>query len=100
MTSKLDQIKYFPVFIVKKPPKDGIAGRGGFLSPRSQQRHKLKDFYRSKDSQAEIIVGQQEQVLERVDTKYFCELFWALEPESFPLFIKLELEEIERQFQL
>ena len=41
-------------------------------------------------------IGQYPDVLGTLDTKYFCELFWALEPESYPLFIKYELEEIER----
>jgi hypothetical protein len=30
------------------------------------------------------LIGQYPEILEKTDTKYFCEIFWALEPESYP----------------
>mmetsp|Transcript_23420 Transcript_23420/g.36085 ORF Transcript_23420/g.36085 Transcript_23420/m.36085 type:complete len:101 (+) Transcript_23420:31-333(+) len=73
------------------------------LSPRAMRAdssYEVKQFYRSKDSSAEIQIGQYPTVLQAADSKFLCDLFWNLESESFPSFIKHEIEEIERLMKL
>ena len=53
----------------------------------------LKDFYRSKGTAASIRVGTQPEILQLVDSKYYCDLFWALEQESIPYMITRQREE-------
>jgi hypothetical protein len=56
--------------------------------------YELKDFYRAKDSPAEIQIGKNPEVLRKVDTKYYVDLYWGLDPKAMPYMIKfLESEE-------
>lgn len=119
----VDQIQYFPVFMVKnkKYSSDALDERQSIVvAPRSnsskrnssrsksglrnslsrlfsqeREHYNLKQFYRAKNSDAEIKIGENPEVLQRVDTKYYCELFWALEPQSQPEIIKNHFDQLE-----
>ena len=58
--------------------------------------NELKQFYRGKDFPAQFKAGSNQSILSLEDTKYFLDLFWAIEPQSIPEIIKQqEKQEIE-----
>ena len=75
------QIQYFPVYQVD------------FGSTFNDKVVELKDFYRSKVGNAIIQIGTNPEILREADTKYYCELFWALESESIPHMVVRQRED-------
>ena len=52
----------------------------------------LRQFYRTEDSPAEIQVFKEASILPRLDSKYFLDMFWQVEPFSIPKVVLLEKE--------
>ena len=52
------------------------------LTQKKTNSYELKDFYRAKDSPADIQIGKNPEVLRRLETKYYAELYWSLDQES------------------
>lgn len=75
--------------------KSGLRNSLSRLFSQEREHYNLKQFYRAKNSDAEIKIGENPEVLQRVDTKYYCELFWALEPQSQPEIIKNHFDQLE-----
>ena len=72
-------VQMFPVYVVKNFDSSG---------KKKKETFELKEFYRSKDSPAEIEIEQQKDVLERLDTRYYLDLYWSIEPKSMPFLIQ------------
>lgn len=51
---------------------------------KKANNYELKDFYRAKDSPAEIQIGKNPEVLRRLDTKYYTKLYWAIDANAMP----------------
>ena len=49
-----------------------------------KKRFELKDFYRAKDSDALIQIGKEPEILKKVNSDYYLQLFWGLEKQSTP----------------
>ena len=74
-------MEYFPVYMVKAD------------STLNDKTLELKDFYRSKGSKANIKVGTNPDILRQVDSRYYCDLFWALESQSVPYIVTRQRDE-------
>jgi len=70
-------VQFFPVYIVKNHQ---IQAGGKIV----ELKNELKQYYRAKDSEAEIKTGKQLEVLKKVDTEYYAQLYWNLEPDQLP----------------
>ena len=73
--------------------------RSTFNMGGPQTKYELQDFYRAKDSPAEIQIGNNPDVLRRVETKYYTDLYWGLETKMIPYMVKF-LQEEEEKFNL
>jgi hypothetical protein len=63
---------------------------------KKANNYELKDFYRAKDSPADIQIGKNPDVLRRLETKYYVELYWSLDQKSMPKMVKFLQEEEEK----
>ena len=46
--------------------------------------YELSDFYRSKEANADVKIGQVPEILKEVRPQYYLDIFWALEEDSMP----------------
>ena len=73
------QIQYFPIYMVRHQDQ-----RPTSMLEKKANNYELKDFYRAKDSPAEIQIGKNPEVLRRLDTKYYTKLYWAIDANAMP----------------
>lgn len=65
----------FPVYIVR------------------DKKQEIKNLYRGKSSTAKYTFDKSPEVLMMVSTRYYLEIFWAMEPASLPALVQRQLEE-------